>query len=94
MYEVSYERAGPHCERRLRNTLATHHRALIYVGFPDMPDGFFEELVARLTLYGTVVEQATFSDRSHAAVMALDPEAMPDVPADPECLVLAFARRW
>jgi hypothetical protein len=93
MYETSYERDGPHCERRLRSTLATHRRVLVHVGFPDMPDGFYDDLLSRLARYGAVVEEATFSDRSRTAVIMLDGRA-PQLQVGPECLVLTFARRW
>jgi hypothetical protein len=97
MYETSYDRAGPHCERRMLQTLATHRRALVHVGFPDMPDGFYEDLLSRLSPYGTVVEEATFADRSRTAVIVFGdgPSGGPPQPqAGPDCLVLSFARRW
>ena len=94
MYEVSYERPRPHCEERFRQTLATHRRALVHVGFPDMPDGFFDTLLAQLAPYGTVVEESTFADRGRAAVVLLGAEPPRHVPPGAECLVLAFARRW
>lgn len=94
MYEVSYQRAEPHCAQRLRNTLATHRRALVHVGFPDMPDGFFDALLSQLEPYGTVVEEATFADRSRVAVIVLDDGRPRQPQAGNDCLVLAFARRW
>jgi hypothetical protein len=106
MYEVSHERETPGCEQPLLDVLSSHKRVLVHVGFPDMPEGFFELLVRQLSTIGTVVEEQSFPYLSRTAVIELrDPNA--DGAADPGlrssagvqppltgCVTASIARRW
>ncbi|HYN06489.1 MAG TPA: hypothetical protein VES67_03770 [Vicinamibacterales bacterium] len=71
MYEASYQ-ADPGClTGQLRDTLASHHRVLVYLGFRDVPDGFDDLLLERLDELGAVVDLQEFAGLSRAAVLDL-----------------------
>lgn len=91
MYEVTHERQAPGCGKRLREALKPHRRVLVHVGFPDMPDGFYEMLLRELAPLGTVTEESTFGDLSRAAVIEL---AGIEPPSTAECVVVYPLRRW
>ena len=103
MYEVSHERVRPGCRQRMREALESYRRVVVHVGFPDMPEGFFELLLHELSFFGTVVEQGHFADRSRTAVVELHPARTTELtdPADPPengllagCVEVHTARRW
>lgn len=106
MWELTLERAHPQCRTDLREALAGHRRALLYVGFPDSPPDFFDEVLRELERLGTVVDSASFSAISRVAVVDLRPagpdgEGSPPAAAadsgggpDAACIGLRAARRW
>ena len=101
MYELTHDRSVPGCAVALDDTLRPHRRALVYVGFPDMPSGYFDLVLHQLSAVGRVVESAEFAGLSRVAVVEV---AMPDVRADTSevsapppldgCVGLRRARRW
>ena len=104
MFEVTHERERQGCTEALREMLAGHRRVLLHVGFPDMPNGFYELALHELSRFGSVVEMRGFADRSLVAAIELPPVAtgagdLP--PADPRfppplrgCVAMSVARRW
>jgi hypothetical protein len=75
--EIGYATPGSGCQaNELRDVLHGQRRALVYVGFPDVPDGFDELLLRRLRELGTIVSARRFADIGRAAV--IDLEARPD----------------
>jgi hypothetical protein len=75
--EIGYSTPGSGCDaNQLRDALQGQRRALVYVGFPDVPDGFDEFLLRRLRELGTIVSARRFADIGRAAV--IDLEARPD----------------
>lgn len=105
MFEVSAETPLTGCRDTLREALAGRRRVLVHVGFPDMPNGFYERVVSELSAYGTVVASARFSHLSRTAVIELHPPGLePESPAsgaengEPSpavgCIAVRTARRW
>ncbi|HJR60872.1 MAG TPA: hypothetical protein VJ813_15790 [Vicinamibacterales bacterium] len=105
MYVLTDDGPPAGCETRLQNALAPHPRALLYVGFPDMPKGFYDTTVQKLSTLGTVVESAEFSDIGRTAVIDLrvgagrvppKPAAVdaPAPDATDACIGVRLARRW
>ena len=104
MYEVLHERDRPGCAEQIRTTLRGHRRVLLHVGFPDMPDGFFDLALRELSAFGSIGEVQEFADFSRTAVVLLDESSMaagalpePDPVAAGElsgCLGFRTARRW
>jgi hypothetical protein len=70
MYRVD---ETPDCSPPLDDVLKTHARALVYVGFLDLPREFHDQLMADLSAIGTVTESARFADQSRVALVELDP---------------------
>ena len=54
---------------------APYTRALLFLGFPDRPEGFDDWLLEDLARVGTVVEIQRLSVSTIAAVVTLDPDA-------------------
>ncbi|MDQ3420291.1 MAG: hypothetical protein M3541_16210 [Acidobacteriota bacterium] len=106
MYEVSHERESPGCAKALQDVLVSHRRMLVHVGFPDMPDGFYDLVVRQLSTIGRVVEQESFPYLSRTAVVELRHPPSDSVPATapatrpPDqalltgCVTASVARRW
>ncbi|MDQ3487680.1 MAG: hypothetical protein M3468_08100 [Acidobacteriota bacterium] len=106
MYEISHERESPGCHKALQEALVSHRRLLVHVGFPDMPDGFYDLVVRQLSTLGRVVEEESFPYLSRAAVVELrhplsDPApatAFPTASVDQApltgCVTASIARRW
>ena len=69
IFEVTYRPGGDGCT--LPDLLKGHRRALVYVGFPDMPDGFNNLLFAELANIGTITAYHGLTPLSRAAVVDL-----------------------
>ena len=91
MYEVTHERSTPGCGERLRDALKSHRRVLLYVGFPDKAEGFYQMVVRELAAIGSVVEASGFGPLGRTAVIELDAR-VPSPMAD--CVVVYPVRRW
>jgi hypothetical protein len=104
MYEIVHERARVDCGERIRQALQGHRRVIVHVGFPDMPDGFYDLALRELRAFGPVVEFKEFADFSRVAVLTFTDAANADRPAPqagqlsagrlPGCLAFRAARRW
>ena len=63
---------GPDCsDRQLRNALQGYRRVLVYVGFPDYPEGFPDLLMRRLEELGARTAYARFAEIGEAEVVDL-----------------------
>lgn len=104
MFDVSQERVRAGCRQRIRASLEKYQRILVYVGFRDMPEPFFDRLLTELSFFGPVVEQGQFAGLGRTVVIERYPPgkmAGPDPPSDPEeearltqCVEIHTARRW
>jgi hypothetical protein len=104
--EIDYRTPGPDCgPNELREALHGRRRVLVYLGFHDVPDGYNEFLVGRLSELGEVTAMRYFAGYSFGAVVDLasaKPIAAPDRPAIPAaggrgldgCIGVQPARRW
>jgi hypothetical protein len=87
----------------LRRLLAPHSRALLYMGFPDRPEGFDDQVLRDLARAGEQLEVRRFSTFTLAAVFALHPNEASSA-ADQRraaeatrpdgCVSVRPARRW
>jgi hypothetical protein len=99
VYEAEHRRQGEDCG--LAGVLKNHRRALVYVGFPDMPKGFDELLFAELDKIGAISAYREDAELSRAAVVDLDANAgapafvnrKPRPPID-GCVGIRPAVRW
>lgn len=99
--EMQYHDPNPRCDASaFENAFAGHTRALVYFGFEDVPRGFKQMALDRLTALGTVATLRSFGDLSIAAVVDLAP-AEARVPSDDEaarsqrpCFSARAAARW
>ena len=91
MYEVTHELSTPGCGQRMRDALKSHRRVLLYVGFPDKADGFYEMVVREFATIGTVTEQSGFGPLSRTAVIELDGRVPSPIT---DCVVVYPQRRW
>lgn len=101
MYELTHDRSVPGCGAALADTLRPHRRALVYVGFPDMPSGYFDLVLHQLSAAGRVVDSAEFAGLSRVAVVEVartggGPEAVQEGAPPPldGCVGVRRARRW
>jgi len=104
MYEIQHERERTDCADQIRTILRGHRRVLVHVGFPDVPDGFYDLALRELSALGSVGEVQEFADFSRTAVVTLDQSAMaggslPEPNPAPAgelsgCLGFRTARRW
>jgi hypothetical protein len=105
MLEVSHEGPESACRDQLRAALDGRRRVLVHLGFPDIPMGFYELLLYKLSAFGTVVESARFQAVSRVAVVELHvPSSTLDPPAPGAengahppldgCIGVRTARRW
>ena len=69
-YQVLHRSQGAGCG--IAASLKDHRRALVYVGFPDMPNGFDELLFAELDRIGTISAYREDAELSRAAVVDLN----------------------
>ena len=75
MYEFLYL-SDDDCKRSsLRAAFHGHRRVLVYLGFPDPPEGFSDLLLRSLDDLGGVVAYSEFSEPSRAVVIDLQPNA-------------------
>jgi hypothetical protein len=105
LFEISQESKDVDCPTdRLRAALAGVGRAAIYLGF-DMPDGFDDLSLNRLSELGALTTYRRFGDAGHAALvdLRLPPSGrfvVPrQIPADPDvrpagCVGIKVAERW
>jgi hypothetical protein len=87
----------------LRDALARYPRVLLYMGFPDRPDGFDDLVLRELARTGQPREVRRFSTFSLAAVVQLNPGETPragddgypvQAPRLDGCVSVQPARRW
>ena len=106
MLELVYV-SNAECERSsLETAFDGHRRVLVYVGFPDSPEGFDDLLFRALDDLGAVVAYGRFSEPSRAVVIDLRPDAVDSMsipqrqkpPGRPEpldgCVGARPMRRW
>jgi len=106
-YEIDYTAPGPDCRpNALRDALRGRRRALLYVGFPDVPTAYYRLLLDRVNDLGTITDMKKFSELSLVVVVDLTgsgrPMALRDRPAIPGrgeaalegCIGVLPARRW
>ena len=108
IFEIGYADQGPECARnQLADALGTTGRALVYSGFPDVPDRYDALLFDRLGAIGSM-RTRRFAAISRVAVV--DPLRRPAAseagesggrvwegalgPELPGCVVVRPARRW
>ena len=105
MYEAVHERARPDCGALTRDALNGRARVLLHVGFPDMPDGFYELMLRQLSPFGRVTELREFANFSRTAIVTLDESETNGAvgesgPRDAHpgeltgCVTFRAARRW
>jgi hypothetical protein len=73
-YQVDYGGPGPACPDEMRAAMAHHTRALVHIGFPDMPkayEGFGELLLRQLDQIGAIETYRAFSEVGFVAIVAL-----------------------
>jgi hypothetical protein len=99
MYSVEHRRQGAGCG--LADALVDYRRVLVYIGFPDMPNGFDELLFAELDRMGAISVYREDAALSRAAVVDLGapgPNARAFVDREPRrgidgCVVIRHAVR-
>jgi hypothetical protein len=74
MYEASWEPAGQPCAASAVDVLRAHKRVLVYVGFLDLPRGFYEELLTELATIGKTVEETAPLPFSRLAIVEIRPD--------------------
>lgn len=106
MLEAFHDTLRADCGRDLQDALNRRRRVLVHVGFPDMPEGFYESLIGELSRFGDVVDSAEFSIISRTAVIRLHHPGSLASAADNTprqtgggdalegCVGLRAARRW
>jgi hypothetical protein len=105
MYEAVHERARSDCAELTAEALSGRRRVLVHVGFPDMPEGFFDLLLRQLEPFGSSVEFGEFANFSRTALITLhqrpagEPTLVPAAPGRPApeltgCVTFRAARRW
>jgi hypothetical protein len=100
MYAIRHQPYAEACTGQFEATLRQHQRALVYLGFPDVPEGFEALLLGQLSRIGTITEYETFAASSVAFVVDLrrPPDGaageIPPGPALDGCVRIAPARRW
>lgn len=73
-YRVDYGGPGPACRDELRAAMARHTRALVHIGFPDMPkeyEGFGRLLLEQLDRIGVIETYREFAEVGFVAIVAL-----------------------
>ncbi len=71
-YEVRHVENPRDCQGdELADSLKNHHRVLVYLGFPDIPDGFDDVILHRIAELGTVSAYREFTDVSRTAIIEL-----------------------
>jgi len=106
-YEIDYTTPGPDCRpNALREALSGRRRALLYVGFPDVPIAYDAFLLDRMNDVGTITDMQKFADLSLVAVVDLTGNGVPMAPRDRPvipgrnaaalegCVGMRPARRW
>jgi hypothetical protein len=107
LVEIGYSTTGADCQPdALRHALAGRSRALMYLGFRDVPRGYDNFVVDRLAEIGTIVDLKRFTGLSVAVVIDLtsgraavglrhrpSPVVSTDRPLD-GCVAAQPARRW
>ncbi|OLC48856.1 MAG: hypothetical protein AUH43_08550 [Acidobacteria bacterium 13_1_40CM_65_14] len=79
--DVAYAPEGPECRRdELTESVADAPRVLLYLGFryDDVPAGFDDLLVGRLSALGSVTAYRSFADQGHALI--IDRRVTPGAP--------------
>ena len=104
MLEAFHEAMQQGCARDLKAALEGRRRVLLYVGFPDTPDGFYELLIREFERFGEVVDSGKVSTIGRTAVIRLRDasELSAEGATDPSatghglegCVGLRVARRW
>lgn len=104
LFEIGYADRGSGCRaRELRETLRGRRRALLLLGFRDVPTGYDDFIVDRLGRLGVVTELKWFTGFSLAAVVDLTARPIPMALNQPVshsaaaltgCVDVRPARRW
>jgi hypothetical protein len=100
IYELGYGSRGPDCNGdQWRDIVRQYRRAVLYMGFPDRPDGFDALVFDTLSTFGRITSQRDFSLSSRAAIIEIDRRttAQPVSPVRTtldRCVVVRRARRW
>jgi hypothetical protein len=103
-YEMTYEPPGPRCRTPLERPPDTR-RLLVFLGFPDVPDGFERLLKHSLDQVGMTTRSREYGDRGRIFVVDLDrpsPNVDPAPSADHDaaandlrgCVRIKPLRRW
>jgi hypothetical protein len=103
-YVMTYEPPGPRCRASLDVPPDTH-RLLVYLGFPDVPDGFERLLKQTLDQAGMTTGYQEYADSGRVFVVDLDrrsPNAKSTPPGDHDpsvndlrgCVGIKPLRRW
>ena len=69
-YQVDYLPSGPDCGE-LREAMKPHTRALVHIGFPDLPEGYGELLLRHLDQIGAIASYRQFGHVGFVAVVDL-----------------------
>jgi hypothetical protein len=106
-FEVDYTLPGADCRpTALRDALRGRRRALLYMGFPDVPMAYYQFLLDRVNELGAITDIRRFADLSLVLVVDLtgdgQPMALRDRPAIPGrgeaalegCVGVRPALRW
>jgi hypothetical protein len=106
-YEIDYSAPGSDCRlSALGDALRGRRRALLYVGFPDVPIAYDTFLVDRVSALGTITDMKTFAELSLVVVVDLTGDGVPmalrdrpairgrNVPALEGCIGVRPALRW
>lgn len=104
LFEIGYQDRGSDCRaRELRKILSGRRQALFYIGFRDVPDGYEDLIVNRLSQLGVVTDLKRFSQLSIAAVVDLTARPAPVAFTEPlsrnkvaltGCVDVRPALRW
>jgi hypothetical protein len=74
----------------LSEALRGHRRVLVYIGFPDFPDGFLDQLLRRLDELGSRTAFERFGRIGQAAVVDL----YSNPPTSSGCITVQPAIPW
>jgi hypothetical protein len=79
-YEVRHVSNPKDCRGdELASAIRSHRRALVYLGFRDVPEGFDDVIVHQLAELGTVTAYREFTSVSRAAIIDLRPAGENDL---------------
>jgi hypothetical protein len=106
LYELTYRTPDDGCPAGTLSDLAARHdRALVYLGFQDVPTGFDRLAVSSFNTFGGITSASQFSDLGLAFVVdfrapppgqPLEPHRLNagEAPTQRGCVAVQAARRW